>query len=107
MPAFERTHLLRDDLNWLPRWLKAVRWTVAGGFWTAALGAAVGLAAAVPDQAFFLTTYGGAALVAGGLYTGDKVARSVLRKRLARLAHGDVDIKRLKNQPDGELVHVK
>jgi hypothetical protein len=106
MPAFERTHLLRNDLDWLPRWLKAVRWVVQGGVWTGTFGAAVAMVAAAPEQVFF-TANGAAALLAGGIYAGDRLARSMLRKRLTRMAHGDVDIKRLKNEPDGELVHVK
>src|SRR4051794_35364490 len=106
MLAFERTHLLSDDLKWLPRWLKALRWTVAGTVWTALSGAAVAVMAFRHEEAIFLGP-GLTAIALGGAYAGDKVARDVLRRRLARLARGDVDLKRLKNQPDGELVHVK
>ena len=102
----ERTHLLRDDLDWLPRWLKAVRWTVAGSMWTGLAGIVVGLVALTHGHVF-LFSQGVTALALGGIYVGDRTARAVLRRRLSKLAQGDVDIGRLKNEPDGELVHVK
>jgi hypothetical protein len=103
--AFERTHLLRNDLDWLPGWLKAIRWTVAGGVWTGLFG---GVAALMftSHVNFIFFGKGISALALGGLYAGDKAARSVLRRRLAKLAHGDVDLKKLKQEADGELVHV-
>jgi hypothetical protein len=106
MLAFERTHLLKDDLDWLPRWMKAVRWVVAGTVWTGTALSAVAIAAAAQEQAIFLSQML-AGLALGGAYSGDRLARTVLRRRLTKLAHGDVDIKRLKNEKDGELVHVK
>jgi hypothetical protein len=86
--------------------LKALRWTVAGTVWTGLFGGAVAIIAFSHIHVIFFGQ-GLTAMALGGAYAGDKVARSVLRRRLARLAHGDVDIKRLKNEPDGELVHVK
>jgi hypothetical protein len=104
--AFERTHLLGDDLNWLPGWLKALRWAVAGTVWTGLFGGGLALVALNTANVLF-AGYGLTGIALGSAYAGDKVARSILRKRLARLARGDVDIKRLKNERDGELVHVK
>jgi hypothetical protein len=49
----------------------------------------------------------GNSLLMGGLYAGDRAARSVLRMRLAKLAHGQVELSRLKQEADGELVHVR
>ncbi len=101
----ERTHLLRNDLDWLPGWLKAIRWTVAGTVWTGLFGGFVGLMFA-SHMHVFIFGKGLSALALGGFYAGDKAARSVLRRRLSRLAHGDVDLNRLKQEADGELVHV-
>ena len=100
----ERTHLLKDDLNWLPPSLKAVRWAVAGTLWT-------GMAAA----GVVFATHAGAGAVGGlykslavaGAYAGDWAARGVLRRRLGKLAHGQVELSRLKQEADGELVHVR
>jgi hypothetical protein len=106
MMAFERTHLLRHDLDWLPGWLKALRWTVAGTVWAGLFGGVAALVAFSHVHVIFFGK-GLAALALGGIYAGDKAARGLLRRRLVKLAHGDVDIKRLKHEADGELVHVK
>src|SRR3954468_18287783 len=106
MVAFERTHFVKDDLDWMPGSFKAIRWAVAGGVWTGLFGAAVALAAFSHAHVIFFGK-GLTALALGGVWAGDRAAKGVLRKRLARLAHGDVDLNRLKHEPDGELVHVK
>lgn len=105
MITLERTHLLRNDLDWLPGWLKALRWTVAGAVWTGLFGGVAALTALAHVQVIFFGK-GLAALAVGGVYAGDRAARSVLKRRLARLAHGDVNLARLKQEPDGELVHL-
>jgi hypothetical protein len=102
-----RTLLYKHDLDWLPKSFKVLRWTVAGGVWT-------GMAALLGGVAVF--THGSSSgvigsmakgLFVGGLVAGDRTARSVLRRRLAKLAHGQVELSRLQHQADGELVHVR
>jgi hypothetical protein len=107
-PAYpvDRTHLARHDLDWLPRSLKAVRWTVAGTTWAAVAGGVVAGALFGRSLVIF---YGKAvaAVLAGGYYLGDRAARAVTRMRLERLAHGSVDLARLRSAADGELLHVR
>lgn len=71
------------------------------------LGVAVGGIVMVPHFPGGVVGGLGKTMVAGGLYAGDRVARSVLRRRLAKLAHGQVELSRLKQERDGELVHVR
>lgn len=104
----QRTHLARHDLDWLPSSLKAVRWTVAGSIWTGIAGLVLGVGL-LPGKGFHFYFFGKslAVLIGGGYYAGDKAARAVLRRRLSKLAHGDVDLQRLRNEADGELLHVR
>ena len=105
-PAMQRTLLARDDLAWLPPSYKAIHWTVAGTIWTGLLGVAAATVVAAKFNIYFFGK-GIAMLGVGGYYAGDRAARAVLRSRLARLAHGKVDLAHLKSTSDGELVHVR
>ncbi len=96
----------RNDLDWLPPSFKAIRWTVAGTLWTGMAGL-LGGALMFAKPGLFIYGKGIAVLFAGGYYAGDKAARAVLRSRLSRLAHGRLDLSRLKREADGELVHVR
>jgi hypothetical protein len=102
----ERTHLARHDLDWLPPSLKAVRWTVAGGIWTGIVGL-FGALAVVGKVNLYVYGKGFTVLAGAGFYAGDRAARAILRRRLGRLARGDVDLTRLSREADGELVHVR
>lgn len=101
----QRTHLYKDDLDWLPPSYRAIRWTVAGGIWTGLIG---GVAALSFISHVYIWAFGKglAVLAAGGYVAGDRAARGVLRGRLRKLASGAVDLKRLPSEADGELVHV-
>jgi hypothetical protein len=46
-------------------------------------------------------------LFVGGIYIGDRTARSIMRRRLAKLARGQVELSHLQHQADGDLVHVR
>jgi hypothetical protein len=105
-PTAERTERAKHDLDWLPPQFKALRWMVAGGLWTG-LAALVVAIAAVAKYSFIVYGKGLAVLAAGGYYAGDRAARAVLRRRLHKLARGDVDLSSLKSEADGELVHVR
>jgi hypothetical protein len=105
-PALARTVSARHDLDWLPPSMKAVRWTVAGTIWTGIAGLTIGTLALSKFHIYFWGK-GIAALVAGGYYAGDRAARTVLRRRLGKLARGAVDLSRLQREEDGELLHVR
>jgi hypothetical protein len=91
----QRTHLLKDDLDWLPASYRAIRWVVVGGLWSGLLGGVVALSI-LSHVHFFIFGKGIAVLAAG----------AVLRGRLRKLATGAVDLSRLPGEQDGELVHV-
>jgi hypothetical protein len=100
----ERNHLYKRDLDWLPRSYKIVRWTTTGAVWTAAAAAAGTLGAVLHSGGAGSVAY---SVVIGGLLVGDSAARALLRNRLSKLAHGQVELSRLKQEADGELVHVR
>jgi hypothetical protein len=102
----ERTIPAREDLDWLPTSLKALRWTVTGAAWSAS--AIVMLAIIFFLRHGFLLFWWKPilAMIAGGGYVGDRASRAVVRRRMRGLAHGSVDLAKLRNQADGELVHV-
>ena len=106
MVSLDRTLQAQHDLDWLPPSFKAIRWSVAGTLWTGLAGL-LGGAFFVAKPGFFIYGKAIAVLFAGGYYAGDRAARAVLRGRLAKLAHGQVDVRRLQREADGELVHVR
>ena len=101
----QRTQLLQHDLDWLPLSYRRLRWTVTGAVW-AAMAGITGAGLFYAHVGLFLgKTLPG--LLGAGYYAGDRVARRVLRGRLRRLAGGSVDLSALKNEADGELVHLR
>ncbi len=106
MGELKRTHLAKNDLDWMPRSLRAFRWAVAGGIWTGLGGGIVGLVTLSHFHFWYLGKWI-ATLGAGAYYAGDRSARAILRRRLVKLTQGHVDVGRLKHQADGDLVHVR
>jgi hypothetical protein len=104
--VLDRTHRARHDLDWLPPSFKVIRWSVAGTLWGAMAGL-LGSMFFIAKPGFFIYGKGIAVLFAGGYYAGDRAAKAVLRGRLAKLAHGRLDLTRLASASDGELVHVR
>src|SRR5437870_9587072 len=103
----ERTLRARHDLDWLPPSFKVIRWSVAGTLWGGMAGL-VGALAFIGKGGFYIFYGKGlAVLFAGGYYAGDRAAKAVLRRRLAKLARGQLDLTRLQSAADGELVHVR
>ena len=104
--SLERTVPAWRDLDWLPPSLKTLRWAIAGGVWTGLAGLLAGVAL-VSKGNIFIWTKGFAWLGAGGFYAGDRAARSVMRRRLHKLARGAVDLRSFAREADGEILHVR
>jgi hypothetical protein len=104
---FQRFHLQKQDLDWLPPNLQMVRKVVSRTIWTGAIGA--GVASIALPHLHLAGLVGGftKAMFVGGVFAGDRAARSLLRRRLIKLTHGQLDLSRLRQEPDGELVHVR
>lgn len=98
----QRTLLYKDDLDWLPQSFKVLRWTVTGSIW-AGMAGLVGVFAGATGA----LAGAGKGLVVAGIAAGDAAARGVLRMRLRKLARGQVQLSRLAQRADGELVHVR
>jgi hypothetical protein len=105
--VLDRTHRARHDLDWLPPSFKVIRWSVAGALWAGLAGLLGSVLIIGREGIFFVYGKGLAVLFAGGYYAGDRAAKAILRARLARLARGRLDLGRLENAADGELVHVR
>jgi hypothetical protein len=103
LPPLQRTHLLRQDLEWLPPSYRAIRIAVSGGIWTGIVGGLAALSAFGHVHAWGAV---GSFAAVSGYFGGDRAARAVLRGRLRKLAAGAVDLRRLPSEPDGELIHV-
>jgi hypothetical protein len=104
--ALDRTVRARHDLDWLPPSFKALRWMVVGTVW-AGVGGLLGALILFAKHGFIVYGKGIAVLFAGGYVAGDRAARMVLRNRLGKLARGEVDLSKLKQEQDGELLHVR
>lgn len=100
-----RNHLAKDDLDWLPPRYRLLRGLLVSGVWTALGGGIV-----------YLGLHGGALVLFGklfvvlgaaGYWVGDRASKRLVASRLGKLARGEVDLARLSNQEDGELVHVR
>jgi hypothetical protein len=106
MIAMVRTHRLRDDLVWLPRGARRTSRLIRGGTWIGVAGGAIAAVAAVPLAApvlWKLALVGGAGAVAAG----EQAARIALRRQLARMAAGKLELADLDARPEGELVLVR
>ena len=101
----QRTHLAKDDLDWLPPRYRFLRNVIVGGIWST-LGAGF---IALITSGTPVVLFGKMFVVAGGAgyWLGDWASKSLVKVRLGRLARGKVDLARLSNEDDGELVHVR
>lgn len=100
-----RLLLAKHDLDWLPRRYRYVRGAVMGSFWTVIGGSLV--AATVWGAHVFLMGKGLVVIGTGGQLLADRVAKRIVRGRLGKLASGKVDLARLSNSEDGDLVHLR
>lgn len=98
----QRTHLLAEDLDWMPRELKLGRWSVTGASWAGSVAAAGALTVASAGMLVHLAALTGAA----GVYAGGRLGRAFMLRRLERLARGRLDLVRVGQLEEGELAHV-
>lgn len=103
--AMERTHLLRADLDWIPRKVRRSSRLIRGATWTT-MGVAVGASLAVSPMAALLwkgVVVGGA----GAAALADRVARKSLQKQISKLSRGELPLSDLDARDEGELVVVR
>ncbi len=100
-----RNHLAQDDLDWLPERYRLLRGAVVGSVWSAIGGSFVALILSGAHVVVFGKLF--VVLGAAGYWLGDRAAKGLIGARLGKLARGQVDLARLSNQEDGELLHVR
>jgi hypothetical protein len=105
MIALDRIERASRQYAWLPPSLRARRRLATGAVWAGA-GVLLGgvLVAAPPLLGSWQLLLGLG--VAGGL-VGDRVGTAMVRRHVARLAHGEVALARVGDEAEGALVHVR
>ncbi|RMH39629.1 MAG: hypothetical protein D6689_15980 [Deltaproteobacteria bacterium] len=98
--SVDRVHLLAEDLDWAPR---AFAWLHRGVAATIVAGASIPALIEFGPVAWFVP--GLVAPVASRV--GNRAARALARRRLARVARGEVDLARLDDERDGAVVRVR
>lgn len=102
----ERTHPWAEDLDWIPRNARILRWMVSGSIWAGTGILISALAAVAPPVAFGLwklLAFGGI----GAAVAGERVGAAVYRRQVAKLARGEVDLAALRDREEGEIVRVR
>lgn len=104
--AVERTHRLKDDLDWLPPSVRRTRKMVAGTVW-GALSAGILAAVAISPGAVAVLWKGFAAGAAGAAVAGERIGQTMLRRKLRKIASGQIELATLEERKEGELVVVE
>ena len=104
--AVERTHRLKDDLDWLPPGVRRTRKVVTGTVWGAATATLVGALAVSPALVAVLWK-GFAAGAAGAAVAGERIGQRMLRRKLRQIASGEIELAALEERKEGELVVVE
>jgi hypothetical protein len=99
-----RNHLAKDDLDWLPERYRLLRGAIVSAVWTGIGGSFLALMWGAHFIIFGKMFF---ALVPAGYWAGDRASKGIIRSRLSKLARGKVDLARLSNEDDGELVHIR
>lgn len=102
----ERTHRLKNDLDWLPPSVRRTRKVVTGTVWGAASAAIVGVFAISPGLVAVLWK-GFAAGAAGAAVVGERFGQTMLRRKLRKIASGEIELATLEERKEGELVVVE
>ena len=100
-----RTHLAKDDLDWLPERYRIMRGLIISGVWTSIAGSFLAMMWSGAHVIVFGKLF--VVLGAAGHWVGDRAAKGLIGMRLGKLASGHFDLARLSNQEDGDLVHVR
>jgi len=95
----DRVHLLGEDLDWAPAAILRLNKVVVASL---VVGATVPAFLKFGPMVWFVP--GVMAPVA--MRAGNRSARALVRRRLGRYARGEVDLSRLRNETDGELLQV-
>jgi hypothetical protein len=105
MIALDRTERATRQYAWLPPSLRVRRRIASGAVW-AGTGALIGgaIALAPPVLASWQMLLG---LGVGGGILGERVGGAVVQRYVARLAHGEVALARVREAAEGTLVHVR
>jgi len=101
----QRTHRLRADRDWLPTGVRRASKLVRGAVWTGAGAVVASAVAAVPATLLLWK-----ALVIGGAglaVAGDRAARAMLQRQVARMTRGEIELASLSKHAEGELVVVR
>lgn len=106
MLAVERTHRLKDDLDWLPPSVRRTRKLVTGTVWGATTATLVGALAISPGLVAVLWK-GFAAGAAGAAVAGERIGQTMLRRKLTKIASGEIELASLEERKEGELVVVE
>jgi len=97
--SVDRVHLLKEDLRWAPATILRLNKLVVGSL---VAGLAVPAFLEFGPLAWFVP-----GIVAPfAMRVGNRSARAMVRRRLSRYARGEVDLSRLRNETDGELLQV-
>ena len=100
-----RNHLAKDDLDWLPERYRLLRGAIVGSVWSAIGGSLLFAFWSGAHVIFFGKFF--VVLGYAGYWLGDRASKSLIAARMGKLASGQVDLARLSNEEDGELVHVR
>lgn len=105
MIALDRTEPAARQYAWLPPSLRARRRLVTGAIWAATGTLVAGGVALMPVVTLswkLLTLLG----VGGGIL-GQRAGSAMVRRHVARLAHGEVSLARVHEEAEGEVVYVR
>ena len=105
MLDLDRTEPVSRRLDWLPRPLRATRWSVSSGIWA---GTGLLLAGSLAVAPWLLFYWQALCLVGvGGGVLGERAGAYALRRRLQLLSRGKASLDRMGNEEDGAVVQVR
>jgi hypothetical protein len=104
--AVERTHRLKDDLDWLPPSVRRTRKVVTGTVW-GAVSATIVTTFAISPALVGILWKGFAAGAAGAAVAGERIGQTMLRRKLRKIASGEIELASLEERKEGELVVVE
>ncbi len=104
--AVERTHRLKEDLDWLPASVRRTRKVVTGTI-VGAVSAGIFTMFAISPAIIAILWKGLAAGAAGAAVAGERIGQTMLRRKLKKIASGEIELASLDERQEGELVVVE